>query len=300
MMNEDLFVQSLTKLFKTDDPSVLDGIGDDTAVLDFGLPGGWLFLAAADQVVEKVHFTPETSPYDAGVKLVNRNISDIAAMGGIPVYALLTVAVKPFDEQKMLEFHKGVADTAAKYHVSVIGGDMAGLPENGFVGSLTILGKVEKEKLCLRANAKDGDFLYATGCYGNSFHSGHHLHFLPRVEQGRFIAGTYSNAAMDVTDSLYLTAQRMAEASGLAVVLETENIPLREGADLASALTEGEDYELLFAVRQENALLLEQNWPFPDVKLSRVGRFQNGAPGTVTGVDAGIIKTGYDHFHESH
>ena len=120
------------------------------------------------------------------------------------------------------------------------------------------------------------------------------------MEQGRFIAGTYSNAAMDVTDSLYLTAQRMAEASGLAVVLETENIPLREGADLASALTEGEDYELLFAVPQEKAVLLEQNWNFPDVKLSRIGRFQNGVPGTVTGVDAGIIKTGYDHFHESH
>jgi selenophosphate synthetase-related protein len=158
-MNEDLFVQSLTKLFKTDDPSVLNGIGDDTAVLDLGLPGGWLFLAAADQVVENVHFTPETSPYDAGVKLLNRNISDIAAMGGIPVYALLTVAVKPFDEQKMLAFHKGVADTAAKYQISVIGGDMAGLPQNGFVGSLTILGKVEKDKLCLRSNAADGDFL---------------------------------------------------------------------------------------------------------------------------------------------
>lgn len=299
-MNEDLFVQNLARLFRTDDPAVLNGIGDDTAVLDLTLPGGWLLLAAADQVVENIHFTPETSPYDAGVKLLNRNLSDIAAMGGIPLFAILTVAVNPFDENKMLDFHKGVADTAAKYHTAVIGGDMTALPQNGFAGSLTILGKVEKEKLCLRENAADGDYLYATGCFGNSFQSGHHLHFVPRVAQGRFIAGTYSNAAMDVTDSLYLTAQRMAEASGLAVHLDTACIPLRDGADLKSALTEGEDYELLFAVSPEKSSSLEQNWCFPDVPLTRIGRFQCGIPGSVIGADTGINKTGYDHFYESH
>lgn len=299
-MNEDLFVRTLARLFRTEDPAVLNGIGDDTAVLDLGLPDGWLLLAAADQVVENVHFTPETSPYDAGVKLLNRNISDIAAMGGIPLFAILTVAVTPFDEQKMLAFHRGVAETAEKYHISVIGGDMTALSRQGFAGSLTILGKVEKEKLCLRENAADGDYLYATGRFGNSFHSGHHLYFVPRVEQGRFTAGTYSNAAMDVTDSLYLTAQRMAEASGLAVHLDTACIPLRDGADLQSALTEGEDYELLFAVPPEKSTSLEQNWCFPDVPLTRIGRFQRGIPGVVTGADPGNDKTGYDHFHESH
>lgn len=297
-MNEDLFVRHLTQLFPAG-KDVVTGIGDDAAVLDLAMPDGMLFLAAADQVIRDIHFTAETALAAAGGKLVNRNISDIAAMGGIPTHAILTAAAKPFEENTLKDFHEGVARAAARYDVAIIGGDLAALPSPGFAATLSIFGKVEKEKLCLRANAKPGDWIYCTGEYGNSFHSGHHLTFQPRLAEARFLAGTYTRAMMDVCDSLFQTVRSMAEASGLAAELAVDMIPLREGATSAGALWDGEDYELVFAVSQENAGALEKAWQFTGVQLTRIGQFISGTAGTVNGDFPETDKAGYDHFHET-
>ena len=100
----------------------------------------------------------------------------------------------------------------------------------------------------------------------------------------------------DVSDGLLKDAARMADASGLALELEPERIPLRAGASLESALTEGEDYELLFAVPENRRAELERRWDFPGTALNRLGRFVPGTPGAVSGLPENLNQTGYDHF----
>ena len=292
-MNEESFVRKLTALFPQS-PDVTVGPGDDCAVLDLGTPD--LLLAAVDQVISDVHYTRETAPEAIAGKLIKRNISDIAAMGGVPTHALLSLAVNPMDEEWLLAFHQGIAKEAAAYGISVIGGDMAKLFAAGQALSLTILGKVERGKLCLRSQAGEGDLLYATGRFGNSFLSGHHLDFIPRLEEARFLAGDFTCAMQDVSDGLVKDAARMAEASGLALQLEPDRIPLRTGAAREQALTEGEDYELLFALPARLRSRLEQAWPFPDTELTCIGRFVSGDPGSVSGLKQNPKQTGYDHF----
>lgn len=289
-MNEETFTGRLAGLFSAA-PSVHTSIGDDCAVLDVCGNGEYL-LAAADQVISSIHFLPKTDPRKVAAKLLKRNISDICAMGGVPLYALVTIAKKPLEEEYLMHFHEGLEMCAREYNVSIIGGDTAGNFADGLVGTLTILGKVEKEKLCLRKNAKEGDLLYATGSFGNSFYSEHHLSFCPRVKECRFLAGNYTNAMMDISDGLLKDAQRFAAASGLSVEIEEKNIPLRQGADIQMALSDGEDYELIFAVSPEKAPLLEKAWDFPGVPLSRIGRFTAEKEMK----EENKYKKGFDHF----
>ncbi len=180
-MDEESFCMYIGRLFSRR-PDVYEGIGDDAAVLDLHLPGDCLFLAAADQVLSNVHYTEDTAPELVAAKLLKRNISDIAAMGGTPSHAMVTLALNPMPEDWMKRFHEGLEACASEWGVSVIGGDIARLPQKGQVCSLSILGTVQKKKLCLRRNAKPFDWLYATGCFGNSFASGWHLNFEPRVK----------------------------------------------------------------------------------------------------------------------
>ena len=158
-MNEESFVRKLTALFPQS-PDVTVGPGDDCAVLDLGTPD--LLLAAVDQVISDVHYTRDTAPEAVAGKLIKRNISDIASMGGVPTHVLLSLAVNPMDEEWLLAFHQGIAEQAAAYGISVIGGDLAKLFTAGQALSLTILGKVERGELCLRSQAGEGDLLYAT------------------------------------------------------------------------------------------------------------------------------------------
>ena len=294
-MNEEGFTKKLAAMFPQS-PDVRVGPGDDCAVLDLGTKE--LILAAVDQVISKVHYLEGCPPSYVAGKLLKRNISDIAAMGGLPTHALLSLAINPMDEEWLTLFHEAMAKLAKVYGISVIGGDMARLFAPGEVLSLTILGKVEREKLCLRSGAKKNDLLYATGSFGNSFYSGHHLEFTPRLEEGRFLAGNFTHAMQDVSDGLLKDAARMAEASGLALKLEPEKIPLRRGASVEAALTNGEDYELLVAVPPSLTFRLERAWSFPTV-LTRIGKFVEGTPGQVTGIEELNLSqktTGYDHF----
>ncbi len=243
MLEELKIVRQLEKLFPVG-RDVLTGIGDDCAVLSVG---GKILLAAADQVIENIHFTPETSPVAAGKKLLLRNVSDIAAMGGAPRWAILTVAVNGRDEQYVLDFCRGVAEAAALFDVSVIGGDTASLPAKGVVATLTILGEAPPTGAVTRSGAKPGDYLYVTGRIGNSFLSGRHLDFMPRVAEGRFLAEHHlASAMLDVSDGLLLDAARLAKASQVDLLIEPEKVPLHADACAPQAWSDGEDYELIF------------------------------------------------------
>lgn len=300
-MNEETFTKNIAALFARRN-DVFTGIGDDAAALDLGINNGKLLLAAADQVVEGVHFVPETHPGDVARKLLNRNISDIAAMGGIPTHALVTLSLNPLDEVWLEQFHKALSDAADLYQVSIIGGDVAGAPSPGKTASLTILGLVEKEKLALRTNAKAGDHLFLTGYFGRSFPTAHHLTFSPRLAEGRFLAGDYSCAMMDVSDGLAKDLARFAADSGLSVNLhDPENtIPARDGATLAQRLSDGEDYELIVAVPPQKSEQLRKEWPFPKLPLTFAGTFtEDRTPGRILLDGVPIQEKGYDHFHEN-
>ena len=272
------------------DASVVLGPGDDCAVLETS--GDTELLAAVDQLARDIHYTADTPPGLAGEKLLKRNLSDIAAMGGTPRWALLTVAAGGRDGRWVLEFCRGVSRCAAKYRVSVAGGDLAGLKTDTEVATLTILGEVPAGRAIRRSGARPGDALYVTGEIGNSFASRHHLTFSPRLEEGVFLRGK-ATAMLDISDGLLLDARRLARASQADLKLDAALVPLRAGARLPDALSDGEDYELLFTAPPE----LETRWDRRLAKLTRIGEVLPGE-GRILDADGNeynLDRIGYEH-----
>ncbi len=276
---------------------VVTGPGDDCAALAW--TGGRVLLAAVDQVVGDVHYHRDATPPEAaGRKLMCRNLSDIAAMGGVPKWALLAVAAGGRGPDWVLAFCRGAAEAGARCGVAVVGGDLAGLPGEGEVASLTILGEAEEAKLLLRGGAKPGDALYVTGTLGNSLSSGHHLTFEPRLEEGKFLADNgFASAMLDLSDGLLLDAERLAEASRLRLRIDPGALPLRAGATREGALSDGEDYELLFTVPAGKEAELVKNWNFM-TKLTRIGVAESGDPDILDLSGGSLLtggKRGYEH-----
>lgn len=294
-MNEESFTSGLKRLFPQTE-FVVEGPGDDCAVLR--VPGSDEYLlAAVDQVVEGIHYLKGEEPSAFAEKLVNRNVSDIAAMGGIPQYALLAVAADPLDKTFLSAFHEGIRKACTAFGMCVIGGDISALPSPGCAASLTILGRIEPGNLKLRRTAKPGDLLCGTGEFGRSFATGHHLRFVPRLKEGRWLGSRPEvHAMMDVSDGLLKDSLRMAEASGLALELDPDAIPRRDHASLEEALCDGEDYELIFSVSPDSFDLLASGI---ETSIAKLGRFRKGTPGRLlTPLD--LSRKGFDHFHENH
>lgn len=297
--SEDSFLAQLFTQLETNE-QVIIGPGDDCAV--YRVPNSELLqVIAVDQVIANRHFLPETSAYDAGRKLLARNLSDIAAMGATPTYALISAAIAPDkDEQWLKDFHQGIIDLANKHSVLIIGGDLAQSDKGDTVASLTILGQSKKEELCARHGVKADDFLCVTGQLGNSFLSEHHLYFEPRLEIGHWLGkNQIPNAMMDISDGLLKDVQRMMKGENLCLIIDLEKLPLRQGANIESALTEGEDYELLFTVSKENLERLEKNWDFEESALHIIGKFEASDQMQIQdskGRNLLQLKSGFDHF----
>ncbi len=279
------------------------GPGDDCAAIDLGHGGDWL-LAAVDQLIGDVHYYRDrTSAERAGAKLLKRNISDIAAMGGVPRWALLTQALGGRDDAWAIDFARGAALAAQRYGATLVGGDLAKLARgvSGEVATLTILGTVPASELIRRSGAQPGDELWVTGAVGNSLASERHLDFEPRVGEGRFLAaGHYASAMLDVSDGVLLDAARLAAASAVALELDPARLPLAPGATRTGALSDGEDYELLFTVPSEKVPALLANWPSQLAPLTRIGRvLTHGTAGKVLAPDGADLQEkqrgGYVH-----
>ena len=272
--------------------SVITGPGDDCAVVEFN---GAKLLLAVDQVTEDIHFTGSTAPERAGAKLVKRNLSDIAAMGGTPLWMLLTISNGSRDAEWVKRFVSGAEEVAEFYNTPITGGDTASLPSEGFTASVTVIGTAEKP--VLRSGAEPGDIIYVTGEIGNSFHSEHHLDFVPHLAEGRVLV-LCANAMMDISDGLLLDAQRMAKASSVDFYLDLKQIPLRKGAVLPSALGDGEDYCLLFtcpADEDVKKLFTDRNLKSIPVAIGRV----EAGNGTLYDLNSGsrinMEAPGYEH-----
>ncbi len=301
-MNEKEILDRIPGIFPQGS-EVITGPGDDCAVLDFGLDR--YFLMAVDQLVSDIHYKKD-STFAANIakKLLNRNLSDIAAMGGNPAHALATMTLckkTSYDSYWIKEFLSSLSKEAEKWKISVCGGDISSTKSDSDYFSLTITGWVAKESLCLRASAKSGNLLFATGRFGNSLSTKHHLNFTPRIEQGQFLAGTFTNAMIDVSDGVLLDSARLAEMSELGLVIDPGKIPARKKASLQKRLSDGEDYELLFAVNPEKSELLQKEWPFDDIPLTEIGIFTSDDNGIVKDIKEKILydgsssKAGYDH-----
>ncbi|MCC5804827.1 MAG: thiamine-monophosphate kinase [Opitutales bacterium] len=232
-------------------PPAPEGMGDDCAVLS--RPAGNLF--AADSLLYTRHFDDTTDPARAGAKLLLRNLSDIAAMGGEPRYAVMSAFLPPATSLAWLErFCRGLAGCARQYATALVGGDITESAEGpGF--SLAITGQAERP--LLRSTAQPGDYLYVTGSLGGSLR-GHHLTFVPRLAEGRWLADRPdTRACIDLTDGLGKDLNALLR-EGLGAVLDTAAVPLSDAAREAATesgkpsfwhgCNDGEDYELLFTV----------------------------------------------------
>lgn len=297
-MNEHGLIKKIIPMLKQG-KDVLTGPGDDCAAIDLGLEE--LFLVSTDQLVAGRHYeNSKVSSSQIAVKLLNRNISDIAAMGGVPFCAVLTLASASEDENFYMEFFKALSAEAEKWNISICGGDISSSPHDVF--TMTIMGRVGKNRICLRSGASAGDYLYCTGRIGNSYISGHHLNFAPRLNEARFLSGKYTGTMIDISDGLLADAVHLADASEKGISLDLKKIPLRQGAALPDAVSDGEDYELLFAVPSSKAGELEEKWPFRNVELTRIGVFTESGKGEIRDAEGNNLtenrKTGFDHFND--
>jgi thiamine-monophosphate kinase len=309
-MNEFDLIQSLIRSLPTND-TVVTGAGDDCAVLDLGLPDR-LLLFKTDAVVQGVHFTAETPPEKIGHKALARCLSDIAAMGGTPNSALITLALpRRFDPAFVEKIYSGLRSLAQRHHVAIVGGETTTNP-GGILLSVALLGTVPRGKCILRSGAKPGDALFVTGELGGSL-SGRHLEFEPRLAEARWLADHFSiHAMIDLSDGLAGDLRHIVHASHVGAELLDKSIPVSRVARLAAkggasgkspllaALTDGEDFELLFAVASRDAVPLLDAWKkeFPELKLTCIGKITAGEGVTIRNKEGirPMAAHGYEHF----
>lgn len=229
------------------------GIGDDCAVLETR-PGAFLQLITTDALVENVHFKlPETSFFDLGHKALLVSISDIAAMGGIPTHALVTLGLPDkITVEQAEDIYRGIDTLAHKHKIDIIGGDTVLAPHDLFI-SITLLGEVEKEYLITRSGAKPGDKIFVTGKFGLPASRGYVATSLPlRVKEARSIAqNKLATAMIDSSDGLVRSVREICRMSKVGARLHFTQIPIAKGATLDQALYGGEEYELVFTSKKE-------------------------------------------------
>jgi thiamine-monophosphate kinase len=309
-MNEFELIARLTRSLPTNH-SVVNGPGDDCAVLDVGLPDR-LLLFKTDAVVEGIHFQPDTPPEKIGYKALARCLSDIAAMAGTPTAALVTIALpKAFDEHRIEAIYAGMSALARKHDVAIVGGETTTNPERMLI-SVALLGFVHRGKSVLRSGAEVGDAIFVTGELGGSIAT-RHLEFEPRLVEARWLAQSFSiHAMLDLSDGLAGDLKHILKASRVGAELLKTAIPISRDAKTASkaessakppllaALTDGEDFELLFTVSSRDAVPLLDAWKlqFPEIKLTCIGKITAGEGITLRDKSRvqSLNVSGYEHF----
>lgn len=283
------------------------GMGDDAAVLEFKIQKAkvkskeLLSLITTDALIENVHFRlKNTSFFHLGQKALLASISDIAAMGGIPTHALVTIGLpKKIKVEQVKELYRGISSLAKKNRIDIIGGDTVSSPKAMMI-SVTLLGQVEKRNLLLRSGAENGDIICVTGKFGGPaaahFSNRHPLH-VTRIDDARKIAKSkIANAMIDSSDGLIRSVLEICRASKVGARIWEDKVPIAKGANLNQALYGGEEYELVFTVPKSKLPKLK-NLKLP---VSLVGEITNRHPGVKLLDSRGKMKPlksgGYEHF----
>jgi thiamine-monophosphate kinase len=309
-MNEFDLIQRLTRSLPTN-KSVVVGPGDDCAVLDFGLPDR-LLLFKTDAIVEGIHFPPDTPAEKIGHKALGRCLSDVAAMAGTPTAALVTLALpRNFEPEFVEAIYSGMSALARRHDVAIVGGETTTNPERILI-SIALLGSVPRGKSVLRSGAEVGDAIFVSGELGGSL-KGKHLEFEPRLSEARWLTQNFSiHAMLDVSDGLAGDLRHILKASRVGAQLHSSAIPISREArrtakaesstktPLLAALTDGEDFELLFTVASKDAVPLLDAWKaqFPKVELSCIGKITAGEGITIRDKEGvrPLTAHGYEHF----
>lgn len=277
-------IKDISKIIGKNSKSVIKGIGDDCAVIDAGAKR--YLLAATDTIVESVHFDlGYYSYFDVGWKALAVNLSDIAAMGGVPKYALvslgLTKKTKPRD---VLSIYKGMKQLAKKYCVDIVGGDIVRSPEKLSV-TVSIMGEADKKKVLYRKGAKPGDLIMVTGAFGASALS-------PRVSEALIISSWgKATAMMDSSDGLAFTIGEICRQSRTGAEVIRSLVPRAKGASLDDAFYAGEDFELVFTCPAEFAdIIADKVRTATGTRVSIIGKITPRSKGI------NIDTKGFEHF----
>jgi thiamine-monophosphate kinase len=312
-------IDLLAKMVGKGDERLLIGIGDDAAAWQ---GDDSIQLASVDSFIEGVHFTPETTPWpDVGGKALAVNISDIAAMGGIPRYALVSLAL-PDDSQveDVAALYNGMLKVGKQHGVSIIGGDISKAPLVAV--TITILGSSPTKKILARSSAQAGDIVAITGSLGaaaagmallknkgkldpeaESRLKDAFLHPTPRIAEGLLLVEQGVKTAIDISDGLVADLGQICKASQVGARIEVERVPIEpavktafsEGS-LELALSGGEDYELLFTASKE---IVDRIKKAASVPITAIGEITAGKGVTLIdkqGKPFELKKAGWEHF----
>jgi thiamine-monophosphate kinase len=310
-MNEvELIARLVTSL--PSNSSVVVAAGDDCAVLDLGATDYILFKT--DAIVEGIHFTGDTPPEKVGRKALARCLSDVAAMAGKPSSAVVTIALpRDFAPARVDAIYKGLNALASEHEVAIVGGETTTNPERVLI-SVALLGTVKKNKCVLRSGAKARDAIFVTGKLGGSIQA-RHLDFEPRLKEARWLREQFDiHAMIDLSDGLASDLRHILKASGVGAELLASAIPISREAKAAgraesstkppllAALTDGEDFELLFTVSSRDAVPLLDAWKkqFPKLPLACIGKITAEAGLRLRDKDGmkPVTVHGYTHFEK--
>ncbi|MCD4831215.1 MAG: thiamine-phosphate kinase [Anaerohalosphaeraceae bacterium] len=283
------------------------GIGDDMAQLNLG--GGKSVLITTDMLLDGVHFDLEKAGFESvGYKAMAVSLSDCAAMATLPVAAVVSVALPRgvsigagSEELKLL--HKGIVRAGEMFDCELIGGDITSWPKP-FAINVAMLSEPGPTEPVRRSGAKAGDCLCVTGLLGGS-PAGKHLHFVPRVNEAIAIAQAGATAMMDISDGLSTDLNRLCTNSGVGAIVEAVKVPISDQAKkaeapLAAALNDGEDFELLFTISEDNFQGLMGKWDM-EVPVTQIGVVNNSGRvciKNVSGEVSELVSGGFDHLRE--
>ena len=290
------FIDSIKEECITSLKGVIKGIGDDCAV--FGPYSGRVLLFTTDMLVEDIHFLRDKiSPYQLGRKAIAVNLSDIAAMGGRPLYCLISLGIPvQMNVELIQDLYKGMKDICEHYRVNIVGGDTVGSPDK-FIINVSLIGDAKEDEVIYRSGARPGDKIYLTGSVGDSSvglkilkneispprSMGSYflkVHNEPNalIETGRIIATSrLASSMIDLSDGLLSDLGHICKESSVGALLIRSKIPLSSKLKLLAsrasfnpldhALSGGEDYLLLLTVpearSQDLELLFKDKRPSP-------------------------------------
>jgi thiamine-monophosphate kinase len=311
MKSEQDFVNFLEKL-KSYDKNIVKGIGDDCSIISFNSKKKYVFTT--DTSLLGPHFTKEYTPEEIGYKCLATNISDIASMGCMPLYAMYAITLPKMSENWIKKFYKGSKKLLSKYKISIIGGDTTKGPL-----SITIqLIGVQKNKILQRNGAKTGDNIYVSGTIGNARaalllanQSEGHKYFRkylvnpsPRVTLGIEIS-KFASSCIDISDGIAKDLKNIAISSKKGFSVDIGQIPTRPKFDkfITSKYKEecilggGEDYELCFTANNKYSNKISSISNKLKLNITKIGRITNNGYEYLSGDKVINIKSeGYDHF----
>jgi len=306
-MGEFSFIQWVRERQKRRKDVIL-GIGDDCAVIN--VSSDRLCLITTDMLVDGTHFDlKKCTVQDVGRKAIACSISDVAAMGCMATVAVVSVCFPNHTTERFAkELYKGIWDVADKYDIEIVGGDIIS-GRSPLCINVTMLGRDDGLKPVRRSRARAGDMILVTGTLGGSL-LGKHLRFEPRLKEGLILNKNFTiHAMIDISDGLTADLNHILEESQVGAVLYEDQIPVAEAAvkmaeksentPLCHALSDGEDYELLFTLSKGQAKKVMESPLFEKGIFNCIGEIVKGFGIQMKFSDGKIRRIkprGYEHF----